>query len=90
LDLRTPTSQGIFKVQAGICHAFRIALVKEGFIEIHTPKIISAASEGGANVFEVCRKLFSSAHLSFLGQLLQGIRLLGSIASALQADGNFW
>ena len=28
-------------------------MTKQGFVEIHTPKIISAASEGGANVFEV-------------------------------------
>lgn len=27
--------------------------VLQGFVEIHTPKIISAASEGGANVFTV-------------------------------------
>lgn len=27
--------------------------VYQGFVEIHTPKIISAASEGGANVFTV-------------------------------------
>ena len=27
--------------------------LSQGFIEIHTPKIIGAASEGGANVFEV-------------------------------------
>uniref|UniRef100_A0A914LPZ7 Aspartate--tRNA ligase, cytoplasmic n=1 Tax=Meloidogyne incognita TaxID=6306 RepID=A0A914LPZ7_MELIC len=53
LDLRTPTSQAIFKLQAAICEAFRSNLNKRGFIEIHTPKIISAASEGGANVFEV-------------------------------------
>ncbi|KAL7077672.1 hypothetical protein ACQ4LE_003504 [Meloidogyne hapla] len=53
LDLRTPTSQAIFKLQAAICDAFRSNLNKRGFIEIHTPKIISAASEGGANVFEV-------------------------------------
>lgn len=26
---------------------------RSGFVEIHTPKIISAASEGGANVFTV-------------------------------------
>merc|ERR1712087_329298 len=32
---------------------FRDYLTKAGFVEIHTPKIISAASEGGANVFEV-------------------------------------
>jgi len=25
----------------------------QGFVEIHTPKIISAASEGGANVFTI-------------------------------------
>jgi aspartyl-tRNA synthetase len=25
--------------------------VQQGFVEIHTPKIIPAASEGGANVF---------------------------------------
>ena len=32
---------------------FRNHLTKKGFCEIHTPKIISAASEGGANVFKV-------------------------------------
>lgn len=53
LDLRTLTSQAIYKIQAGICQAFRSFLSEKGFIEIHTPKIISAASEGGANVFEV-------------------------------------
>uniref|UniRef100_A0A915L369 Aspartyl-tRNA synthetase n=1 Tax=Romanomermis culicivorax TaxID=13658 RepID=A0A915L369_ROMCU len=53
LDLRTPTSLAIFKLQAGICRLFRETLNKNGFVEIHTPKIISAASEGGANVFTV-------------------------------------
>ena len=32
---------------------FRKLLSAQGFVEIHTPKIISAASEGGANVFTV-------------------------------------
>ncbi len=53
LDLRTATNQAIFKVEAGVCQLFRDTLAKRGFVEIHTPKIISAASEGGANVFEV-------------------------------------
>lgn len=53
MDLRTPTSQAIYRIQAGICHLFRQTLDARGFTEIHTPKIISAASEGGANVFEV-------------------------------------
>lgn len=53
LDLRTPANQAIFKLEAGVCDLFRRGLTNYGFMEIHTPKIISAASEGGANVFEV-------------------------------------
>lgn len=53
IDLRTMTNQAIFRIEAGICRLFREHLTSKGFVEIHTPKIISAASEGGANVFEV-------------------------------------
>lgn len=53
LDLRTPANQAIYRLQAGVCSLFRDSLTRRGFVEIHTPKIISAASEGGANVFEV-------------------------------------
>lgn len=53
IDLRTVTNQAIFRFESGVTNLFRGALDKRGFIEIHTPKIINAASEGGANVFEV-------------------------------------
>lgn len=53
LDLRTPANQAIFRLEAGVCRLFRDILTDKGFTEIHTPKIISAASEGGANVFTV-------------------------------------
>lgn len=53
IDLRTTTSQAIFRLEAGVCKLFREVLDNEGFVEIHTPKIIPAASEGGANVFKV-------------------------------------
>uniref|UniRef100_A0ABD2X8K1 Aspartate--tRNA ligase, cytoplasmic n=1 Tax=Trichogramma kaykai TaxID=54128 RepID=A0ABD2X8K1_9HYME len=53
LDLRTPANQAIFRLEAGVCKLFRDVLTEKGFVEIHTPKIISAASEGGANVFTV-------------------------------------
>ncbi|CAO1427841.1 unnamed protein product [Diamesa tonsa] len=53
LDLRTPANQAIFRLEAGVCKLFRDILANKGFTEIHTPKIISAASEGGANVFTV-------------------------------------
>ncbi|XP_033218657.1 aspartate--tRNA ligase, cytoplasmic [Belonocnema kinseyi] len=53
LDLRTPANQAIYRVEAGVCKLFRDILTRKGFVEIHTPKMISAASEGGANVFTV-------------------------------------
>jgi aspartyl/asparaginyl-tRNA synthetase len=53
LDLRTTTNQAIFRLEGGVCMLFRETLTQQGFVEIHTPKIISAASEGGANVFTV-------------------------------------
>ncbi|CAG9134677.1 unnamed protein product [Plutella xylostella] len=53
IDLRTPANQAIFRIEAAVCRLFRDLLTKQGFVEIHTPKIIPAASEGGANVFTV-------------------------------------
>lgn len=53
IDLRTPTNNAIFKIQSGVCQLFREFLTKRNFTEIHTPKILAAASEGGANVFEI-------------------------------------
>jgi len=41
LDLRTVTNQAIFRVEAGVCQLFRDTLTDFGFVEIHTPKIIS-------------------------------------------------
>lgn len=50
---QTAANQAIFKLQSATCFLFRQALLKHSFIEIHTPKLISAKSEGGANVFTV-------------------------------------
>ncbi|KAG0012543.1 aspartate--tRNA ligase dps1 [Podila clonocystis] len=52
-DLRTITNQAIFRLQHAVCKLFRDFLESKGFMEIHTPKILGAASEGGANVFKV-------------------------------------
>ena len=53
IDLRTPANLSIFRIQSAVCQLFREHFVANGFTEIHTPKIISAASEGGSNVFKV-------------------------------------
>ncbi|KAJ5447204.1 Nucleic acid-binding OB-fold [Penicillium cf. griseofulvum] len=53
LDLRTATSQSIFRIQSATCNLFRAALDDREFIEIHTPKLQGAATESGASVFQV-------------------------------------
>ena len=53
IDLRTDRNQLLFKVQTEITKALRDFLLARNFIEIHTPKLIAAASESGSEVFEV-------------------------------------
>lgn len=53
IDTRTPANQAIFRIQSGVCMLFREFLLKNKFIEIHTPKLIGGASEGGSNVFKL-------------------------------------
>ncbi|KAG6608188.1 Aspartate--tRNA ligase 2, cytoplasmic, partial [Cucurbita argyrosperma subsp. sororia] len=53
LDIRTPANQGIFRIQCQVGAIFRQFLLSEGFVEIHTPKLIGGSSEGGASVFRL-------------------------------------
>lgn len=51
LDLRAPANNAIMRIQSAICQLFRESLYAQGFIEIHTPKLIAGESESGAGVF---------------------------------------
>lgn len=51
IDLRTPANQGIFRIESMVGVLFREFLIHRGFIELHSPKLIKGASEGGAEVF---------------------------------------
>ncbi|EGG23743.1 aspartyl-tRNA synthetase [Cavenderia fasciculata] len=53
LDLRVPAHQAIFKLQSAVGLLFREYLVGRDFVEIHSPKMISSASESGASVFKL-------------------------------------
>jgi len=41
------------KIQAACAQLFREFMYDHDFIEIHSPKLIAGASEGGANVFKL-------------------------------------
>ncbi len=53
IDLRTERNLLLFKAQSVMVAAMREYLLGKNFTEIHTPKLIGAASESGADVFEV-------------------------------------
>ncbi len=53
ITLRNEKERAIFKLQEGIVRGFREFLYHEKFTEIHTPKIVAAGAEGGANIFMI-------------------------------------
>lgn len=53
VDLRAPPHGSLLRLQSGICQLFREYLYAAGFTEIHSPKLIAGASEGGSDVFHV-------------------------------------
>jgi nondiscriminating aspartyl-tRNA synthetase len=52
-SLRNAEQKAIFTLSHAISGAFKDFCTKEGFIEIHTPKIVAKWAEGGANVFKL-------------------------------------
>ena len=53
LDLAQEQNSAAFKIQHQALAAIRDFLFKRGFLEVHTPRIIATATEGGAELFAV-------------------------------------
>lgn len=53
LDLRKPENQAIFKIQSKIVEGMQNLLIKKGFLQVFTPCLMGASSEGGSDVFTV-------------------------------------
>lgn len=51
LTLRNEKVRAIFRIEAALCRGFRAFLDSEKFTEIHSPKIVSTGTEGGAQLF---------------------------------------
>ena len=91
LDLRSEKNILMFKVQTCMINAMREFVVKNNFTEIHTPKIISAASESGSEVFEVNyfgRKAYLAQSPQFYKQMAMcaGFEKVFEIAPAFRAE----
>ena len=53
IDLRRDQNRLMIQLQTTLTAAMREFLIERNFVEIHTPKLIAAASESGSDVFSV-------------------------------------
>ena len=76
MDLRTERMVAVSRLVSALGESFRRELLARGFIEVHTPKLIAAASEGGSNVFTV-DYFGKPAYLAQSPQLYKQMMLMG-------------
>jgi aspartyl-tRNA synthetase len=91
LDLRKPAVNAIFRIQHNLVRFAREYLESQDFVEIHTPKLVAEATEGGANLFEVKyfeRKAYLAQSPQFYKQLmlLAGFGRVFEIAPVFRAE----
>jgi len=94
LDLRTDRNYLLFVIQSYFMQEMKNFLYKENFIEIHTPKIIGAASESGADVFELKyydTKAYLSQSPQFYKQMAiaAGYERIFELAPAFRAEKSY-
>jgi len=83
LDLRNKENQIIFRIKSDICRYTQEFLFDNDFVQIQTPKIISSASEGGSNVFEL--KYFDKkAYLAQSPQLFKQMTINGEFEKVFE------
>ncbi len=76
ISLRHPRRRAAAALAAASVHGFRTALDARGFVEIHTPKVVASATEGGANVFPIDwfgRTAFLAQSPQFYKQTMVGV-----------------
>jgi nondiscriminating aspartyl-tRNA synthetase len=94
LDLREERNQLIFRVQTELVRAMRDYLLERRFTEIHTPKLIGAASESGSEVFELeyfGRKAYLSQSPQFYKQMAMaaGLERVFEVGPVFRAEKSY-
>ena len=76
IALRHPLERARFRIQEGVGRSFRDWFTRQGFTEIHTPKIVFAGAEGGANIFRLDyfgREVYLAQSPQFYKQAMVGV-----------------
>ncbi|WBB67148.1 aspartate--tRNA(Asn) ligase [Micromonospora sp. WMMD812] len=74
--LRHPSRSSALRISAAGVAGFRAALDARGFVEIHTPKVVSSSTESGASVFALDwfgRPAYLAQSPQFYKQLMVGV-----------------
>ena len=93
LDLRNEKNMLVRQIESCLVGAMRAYLYQEDFTEIHTPKLIGAASESGSEVFEVKyfdRKAYLAQSPQFYKQMAMaaGMSKIFEVAPAFRAENS--
>ena len=93
IDLRSESNVLMFRIQSTLVRYMREYLYKEGFTEIHSPKLLGAASESGSEVFEVKyfdRKAYLAQSPQFYKQmaLASGFGKVFEVAPCFRAENS--
>ena len=94
VDLRSDKNTLIFKAQTELVGAMREYCLNQNFMEIHTPKLIGAASESGSDVFELKyfdRKAYLSQSPQFYKQMAMaaGFDRIFEVGPVFRAEKSF-
>jgi nondiscriminating aspartyl-tRNA synthetase len=76
LTLRSEKARAIFRIEAEFCAGFREFLGSQRFVEIHSPKIVSTGTEGGANLFVIDyfgKRAYLAQSPQFYKQIMVGV-----------------
>lgn len=94
LDLRRERNRLIFEIQTTLEQAMREYWLANGFIEVHSPKIMGTPSESGAELFKVeyfDRTAYLAQSPQFYKQMAQaaGFERIFEIGPVFRADPSF-
>lgn len=94
IDLRRPINNLLFRVETTAEEAMREFWIKNNFMEVHSPKIVGAPSESGAELFTLDyfdRKAYLAQSPQFYKQMAMasGFERIFEIAPVFRADPSF-
>ncbi|MGC8608883.1 MAG: aspartate--tRNA(Asn) ligase [Thermoplasmata archaeon] len=88
MDLRKVQNAIVFRSESHVLWGMRRYLNSNGFIEVHTPKIVAAATEGGADLFPV-RYFEKEAYLNQSPQLYKEILMSAGLDRVFEVGPAF-